>query len=287
MNMSVLHTPPRELKSADKLWHLKQSPLMQGLSFRMLATTASLCSDRIYAKAEVIFKRGDPSDALYILNRGSVRLSLSSPNGKEKIVALLRNGDVFGEEILSPSEERLVGAEAHQDSWVSIISSDHFLQLVQQQPALSLNLARILSERLDESRNDIEALTFLTTEQRVARALLGLARNYGRTIISNQRLTKIVIPLSHERLAQLIGGNRPQISTIMSSEQLPELRGQLEKKLKGVEIHLLSRASASVVSMESPRHFVYLVTEETTPDRVLLLAEEVLPLLKQSLSDRG
>ena len=110
MNMSVLHTPPRELKSADKLWHLKQSPLMQGLSFRMLATTASLCSDRIYAKAEVIFKRGDPSDALYILNRGSVRLSLSSPNGKEKIVALLRNGDVFGEEILSPSEERLVGA---------------------------------------------------------------------------------------------------------------------------------------------------------------------------------
>ena len=92
----------------------------------------------------------------------------------------------------------------------------HFLQLVQQQPALSLNLARILSERLDESRNDIEALTFLTTEQRVARALLGLARNYGRTIISNQRLTKIVIPLSHERLAQLIGGNRPQISTIMS-----------------------------------------------------------------------
>ncbi len=72
-----------------------------------------------------------------------------------------------------------------------------------------------------------------------------------------------------------------------SSEQLPELRGQLERNLKGIEIHLLSRASASVVSMESPRHFVYLVTEETTPDRVLLLAEEVLPLLNQSLSDRG
>ena len=74
---------------------------------------------------------------------------------------------------LSPSEERLVGAEAHQDSWVSIISSDHFLQLVQQQPALSLNLARILSERLDESRNDIEALTFLTTEQRVGASSAG------------------------------------------------------------------------------------------------------------------
>ena len=72
-----------------------------------------------------------------------------------------------------------------------------------------------------------------------------------------------------------------------SYEQLPELRGQLEKKLKGVDIHLVSRASASILSMESPRHFVYLVTEETTPDGVLLLAEEVLPLLKQSLFDRG
>ena len=72
-----------------------------------------------------------------------------------------------------------------------------------------------------------------------------------------------------------------------SSEQLPELRGQLEKRLKGVDIHLVSRASASIVSMESPGYFVYLVTEETTPDDVLLLAEEVVPLLKQSLSDRG
>ncbi len=234
--MSVLHVQSQELKSADKLWHLKQSPLMQGLSFRMLATTASLCSDRIYVKGEVIFERGDPSDALYILNRGSVRLSLTSPNGKEKIVALLRNGDVFGEEVLGPSDRRLVGAEAHQDSWVSFISSDHLHQLIQQQPALSLNFARILNERLDESRDDIEALAFLTTEQRVARALLRLARNYGRSILSNQRLTKIGIPLSHERLAQLIGGNRPQISTIMSKfKKLGWLQYRRRKLLVDVE----------------------------------------------------
>ncbi len=135
--MSALYVQPQELKSADKLWHLKQSPLMQGLSFRALATTASLCSDRIYAKSEAIFERGDPRDALYILNRGSVLLSLSSPTGKEKIVALLRNGDVFGEEVLGPHEDRLVGAVAHQDSWVSFIASEHLHQLIQQQPAIS------------------------------------------------------------------------------------------------------------------------------------------------------
>ena len=199
--MSAFYLQPQELKSADKLWHLKKSPLMQGLSFRALATTASLCSDRIYAKSEAIFERGDPRDALYILNRGSVLLSLSSLTGKEKIVALLRNGDVFGEEVLGPHEDRLVGAVAHQDSWVSFIASEHLHQLIQQQPALSLNFARILNERLYESRDDIEALAFLTTEQRVAQALLRLARNYGRSILSNQRLTKIAIPLSHERLA--------------------------------------------------------------------------------------
>ena len=77
------------------------------------------------------------------------------------------------------------------------------------------------------------------------------------------------------------------LETRKSSEQLPELRGQLEKQLKGVDVHLVDRASASIVSMESPSHFIYLVTEETTPDGVLMLAEEVVPLLKQSLFDRG
>lgn len=71
------------------------------------------------------------------------------------------------------------------------------------------------------------------------------------------------------------------------SEQLPELRGQLEKRLESVDVHLVSRASASILSMEGSGYFVYLVTEETTSDGVFLLAEEVVPLVKQSLFDRG
>ncbi len=72
-----------------------------------------------------------------------------------------------------------------------------------------------------------------------------------------------------------------------SSGQLPELRGQLEKRLESVDVHLVSRASASILSMEGSGYFVYLVTEETTSDGVFLLAEEVVPLVKQSLFDRG
>ena len=67
----------------------------------------------------------------------------------------------------------------------------------------------------------------------------------------------------------------------------PELRGQLKKKLEGVDVHLVSRALPSILSMESSGYFVYLVTKDTTPDSVLLLAEEVVPLVKQSLFDRG
>ncbi len=204
-----------ELQGVDRLWHLRQAVLLKGLSVRDLSTVASLCSDRLYAKGEVIFYQDDPATSLFILNRGCVRISVVNPNGREKIIGLFQTGDIFGENLLT-QPQRQVQATAHDECWVSIITRENFLRLIKEKPALAFNLIEILTMKLGEAREDIGALSFLDTENRVAKTLLKLGQEHGKSIVAEERLVKLKIPVSHEQLARMIGGNRPHISTIMS-----------------------------------------------------------------------
>lgn len=204
-----------ELQGVDRIWHLRQASLLKGLSAPDLHTVANLCSDRLYSKGEVIFYQDDPAQSLFILNRGCVRISVVNPNGREKIIGLFQTGDIFGENLLA-QRRRQVQATAHDECWVSIITREDFARLIQEKPALALNLIEILTRKLGDARDDIGALSFLDTENRVAKTLLKLGQEHGKSIVAEKQLVKLKIPVSHEQLARMIGGNRPHISTIMS-----------------------------------------------------------------------
>ncbi len=205
-----------EMQGVDKIWHLRQTHLLKGLSVHDLTAVANICSDRLYAKGEIIFYQDDPADSLFILNRGCVRVSVVNSNGREKIVGLFKTGDIFGENLLGNPGLRQVQAAAHEECWVSIITRENFLRLVREKPALALNLIEVLSEKLQEARDDIGALSFLDTEKRVAKTLVKLGEAHGKLTVADKGMVKLKIPLSHEQLARMIGGNRPHISTIMS-----------------------------------------------------------------------
>ena len=82
--------------------------------------------------------------------------------------------------------------------------------------AIALNYAKILNRRLVEAREDIKSHSFLDTESRLAKVLLSLAERHGKPLLGNGDMIKLKISLSHEQLAQLVGGNRPHVSMIMS-----------------------------------------------------------------------
>ncbi len=204
-----------ELQGVDRIWHLRQAVLLKGLSVPDLTAIANICSDRIYSKGEVIFSQEDVADAIFILNRGCVRISVVNPTGREKIISLFKTGDVFGENVLGHPQRRKVQATAHEECWVSIVSRDNFLRMMSLKPELALNLIEILSHKLAETREDIGALSFLDTEHRVAKTLFKLAARHGKQTVTDRDMIKLTIPVSHEQLARMIGGNRPHISTIM------------------------------------------------------------------------
>ncbi|MFQ5740817.1 MAG: Crp/Fnr family transcriptional regulator [Acidobacteriota bacterium] len=238
-----------ELQGVDRVWHLRQAPLLKGLSVHDLTAIASLCSDWVYPKGEVIFHQEDPSDSLFILNRGCVRVSVVNSSGREKIIGLFKTGDIFGENLLGAKHTRQVQATAHEECWVSIMTGENFLHLVGQKPALALNLIEILTQKLSEAREDIGALSFLDTEHRVVKTLLQLGKSHGKTTVTRKSMVKLKIPLSHELLARMIGGNRPHISTIMSkfkkrgwvNYQGRKLLINIQALANGADLHLVQQ----------------------------------------------
>ncbi|MDA2932806.1 Crp/Fnr family transcriptional regulator [Acidobacteria bacterium AH-259-D05] len=214
--MSTTQLQCEELVRVDRIWHLRRTGLLDGLSLFELTTVVSACREQIYSKGEIIFHQGDPADSLFILNRGCVRISIVNSNDQEKILGIYMTGDIFGENVLGPQNCFRTQATAHEESWVSIISRDHIASLIQQRACVALNYIRILNERLLEARQDLGAHSFLNTERRLGRTLLKLADTRGKPIFGKKNMLKLNISLPHQQLARLVGGNRPHISTIMS-----------------------------------------------------------------------
>ena len=213
--MSSISALREKLPNADRVWHLRRSGLTEGLSLVDVQAILSVCKDRIYPKKEIIFDQGDPADSLYILNRGCVRISLIDSDGREKILDIYSAG-ILGENVLTPKQFFEIRATAHEESWVSILSRDDFVALIQHRTSVGLNYGKILCERLLKAREDIVSLSFLDIEHRLGKILLKLAETHGTPIPGKENIVKLKVRLSHEHLAQLVGANRPHVSMVMS-----------------------------------------------------------------------
>ena len=234
------------LKNVDRIWHLQQTGLTEGLSLLEIHKLAGSCRDQLLNKNQTLYSQGDIADQFYILNRGTVRLMVNTPSGRQKIVGILATGHIFGEEVFVREGPRQTAAVAHEESWISAISRDSLMQVVGEIPPLGLNLLRLLNERLMEARDEIETLSFNTTERRIARTLVKLSRKHGKRILSTEPFKKLKILMSHEHLAQMIGANRPHVSAIMSDFKKQGLIRYQKRRLLVNEEALARRAAGLI-----------------------------------------
>jgi len=207
----------QSIGKADKIWHLGQASLLSGLSGGELLRISGLFKDQIHTRGEIIFDQGDSPAALYLLNRGSVRLSMTNEDQREKTLKILKRGDIFGLESIGHDGQSNVRATAHEESWVSVLTRDQFLNIAIEQPSLYFNFIQILLLRLADAREDVKALCFMDTQERLAQTLLKLAHTHGQQVASRENMVRVRVRLSHDYLAGMISSNRPYLSNIMSS----------------------------------------------------------------------
>jgi CRP-like cAMP-binding protein len=164
-----------------------------------------------YPKGKVVFSQGQPSDAVMYIQKGSIKISVLSRSGKEAVVAMLGPGDFFGEGALTGQSIRIGTATAAASTTVLIIEKAAMLQLLRDEPTFSERfIAYILARNLRIEADLVDHL-FNSSEKRLARALLLLAR-YGDQGGVERRIPKI----SQETLAEMIGTTRSRVNFFMN-----------------------------------------------------------------------
>ena len=163
-----------------------------------------------YQRGDVVFSQGDAGDDVRYIQKGGIKLSVLSHIGKEAVVAMLGAGDFFGEGALAGQSVRIGTATAVVPTSVLIIEKQAMIRLLHEEPAFSDRFISYMLTRNMRIEADLVDQLFNSSEKRLARTLLLLAR-YGQ--VNPQRtLPKI----SQETLAEMIGATRARVNFFMN-----------------------------------------------------------------------
>jgi len=164
-----------------------------------------------YDKNQMVFAQGDPANAIFYLQKGRVKLTVVSHQGKEAVVAILGAGDFFGEGCLTRQSLRISTATAMDDCSIMRLEKALMIRLLHQEPAFSaVFVAHLLSRSIRVEEDLIDQL-FNSSEKRLARVLLLLA-NFGK----EGQPEPVIAKISQETLAEMIGTTRSRVSFFMN-----------------------------------------------------------------------
>ena len=167
-----------------------------------------------YGRGDTVFTQGDACDHVLYIQSGGVKLSVLSKTGREAVVAMLGPGDFFGEGCLAGQPVRMGSAAAITPSVILLINKDRMIRLLHKQHAMSDRfIAHMLSRNIRIEEDLIDQL-FNSSEKRLARTLLLLAR-YGK----HDKPVRAVPPVSQETLAEMIGTTRSRVNFFMKKFQ--------------------------------------------------------------------
>jgi CRP-like cAMP-binding protein len=164
-----------------------------------------------YRRGQAIYRQGDEADAVLYIQAGTVKLSVVSERGKEAVVAVLAPGAFFGEGALTGAPRRLGHATALEACTVLVVDRAEMMRTLAAQPTLASRFITHLLVRNARAEADLVDQLFNSSERRLARALLLLAR-YGTDAAPHRTLPRI----SQEVLAEMVGTTRSRVNFFMN-----------------------------------------------------------------------
>jgi len=164
-----------------------------------------------FKRKEAIFSQGDPAKNVLYIQKGGARLSVVNEAGKEAVVAVLGPGDFFGEGCLAGQSLRIGTATAVAPTTVLVIEKNEMIRVLHVEHAFSDRFISYMLSRNIRIEEDLVDQLFNSSEKRLARTLLLLAR-YGK----EDKPQKVLPKISQEMLAEMIGTTRPRVNFFMN-----------------------------------------------------------------------
>jgi CRP/FNR family cyclic AMP-dependent transcriptional regulator len=164
-----------------------------------------------FRKKQTVFAQGDAADSVMYIQKGSVKFTVVNESGKEAVVAIFGSGDFFGEGAIAGESIRLGTATAIVPTTVLIIGKKEMIRVLHSEHLLSDRFIAYMLARNSRVEADLVDQLFNSTEKRLARTLLLLAR-YGK----ENEPEKVLQKISQETLAEMIGTTRSRVNFFMN-----------------------------------------------------------------------
>jgi CRP/FNR family transcriptional regulator, cyclic AMP receptor protein len=185
------------------------TPLFNAQAFLESAGVAKTIAQ--YAGDEAVFTQGDACEHVMYIQSGSVKLSVLSKTGKEAVVAMLGPGDFFGEGCLAGQPVRMGSATAMTPSTILLVGKEEMVGVLHEEHAMSDRFISHMLARNIRIEEDLIDQLFNSSEKRLARALLLLAR-YGK----QDKPARVVPKISQETLAEMVGTTRSRVNFFLN-----------------------------------------------------------------------
>lgn len=194
-----------------KLWYLQHFRMLDALTDVQKHSVEKMTRMLEIRRGQRIYLPGDPSDQIFLLKVGVVKILTAGPD-RDTILALLYPGDIFGELAMLDESPRDHVAEVVEDTVLCALNRDLLLQMVQQAPALGYQITKLMGLRLRRLRTRVEELLYKSAHARIANTLLDLAANYG---VTDDAGVVIPIRLNQGDLGNLVGLARETVNIVL------------------------------------------------------------------------
>jgi len=221
---------------------LHSADLLSDLPDRVSAGLLANAKPVKLAADEILFIAGDPGDGCYRLNEGLLKVSIVSPAGAERILAILGPGSLVGDMAMIDGRPRSASVSALRDCKLSFVSRASFESVAEKNPEIYKHLLSLLAARLRDTDQIVAAGTFLPVKGRVARALLDLTKAFGNDvgagrIVIRQKLSQSDVAamagIARENVSRILNEwMRLKLITRLSGYYCIESKAKLEKEMK-------------------------------------------------------
>lgn len=186
-------------------------PLLAPLGADERAAVLKATRRRHFAKGEILFHEGDPADALHLVMAGHLAVRVSTPDGERATLNVLSPGDHVGELALLPGggHRRSATVVALEPAETAVLPASVFQDLCRTHPAVQSLLVDALATRVRQLSERLLETMYIGLDRRIYRCLLDLADVYGTG------RGDIVVPLTQEQIADLVGGTRPSVNQVL------------------------------------------------------------------------
>lgn len=195
-----------DARSGNKLSVLRKHPIFCDLESDALDQLCRYAKHTTLKRGASIFAKGDPGNSLFAVISGTVKISISSPDGRNAILNLIGPGEIFGEIAVLDGAPRTADAIANTNCEIYIIDRREFLPFVRSQPALAMRFIELLCARLRWTSEQVEQVILQNLPARLASALLGLTEK--RKLDSGSP----TIAITQQEISEMVGMTRESIN---------------------------------------------------------------------------